>query len=119
MALGKYLIVNDVQMPNPVSGTWTERFNANETIYETEAGTQLSNVKRLNRMSWSAEFNCTGVMKEKLTGYCLEASVTCSISGVEHAGRLRLGGDVSMVEGSEDLNGTDGLWIVPLTFEEF
>lgn len=117
--LNQYLTIDGVTLPNPNPGTFTWRYNPDENSYTSEAGTLLNNVRRLNRISWSGQFNCSSAMAATLQGYCLQASVTCTINGVSHEGMLRLGGDITLYENSEYTAGTDGLWIVPLTFEEF
>ena len=117
--LGKFLKINTVQMPNPNPGTWNETYEAQENVFTTEAGSQLSSVVRLDRMTWSAEFNCTSNMKATLLGYAQMASVTCVIDGVSKSGRLRVNGDISLFENSEYTANTQGLWILPLIFEEF
>lgn len=118
MALGKFLKINDTDIPNPNAGTYKEAYEANETVYTSEAGTQFASVIRLNRLAWSGEFNVTSATKATLLSYAMSASVTCKIDGVSHSGRLRVG-DISLYENSENNDGTQGLWTMTLTFEEF
>lgn len=115
--LGKYIVIDNTQLPNPV--TFSENYPPQENIFTTEAGTQISSVIRLDRYTWNAEFNVSSRLKAYLIGKAQVASVTCSVSGVSHSGRLRISGDISLVEGSEYVGCTDGLWRVPLVFEEF
>ena len=116
--LGSYLKINDEVLPNPNPGTFSYKYNPDESIFTSEAGTQLSQIRRLDRLSWSGSFNCTSRLKEKLATYCKTPSVSCQLAnGTAISGRLRLGGDISLVEDSEKVKGTNGLWIVPLTFE--
>lgn len=115
MALGKYISINNNLMPNPVS--FEETLNPSENVYESEAGTQMSNIVRLDRYSFSATWNCTSRLRDALKTYCTTASVTVKIDGVSHSGRMRLGGAISLVENSETNTGTQGLWTVPITFE--
>lgn len=117
--LGKFITINSTQMPNPVSGTFSMGLNPDENVFSNEAGEQMSNVKRLNRISWSGTFNCTSGMRNTLLGYCKVSQVSCTVDGISYTGRLRTGGDITMVEGSELVEGTQGLWVVPLRFEEF
>jgi len=117
--LGQFLTIENVQMPNPNTGTWKENLNADENRYTTENGILKVIPRRLDRKSWSAEFNCSSTMRATLEGYCKMARVGCTVKGVSYSGTLRLGGEVSLVENSEYTSGTDGLWIVPLIFESF
>lgn len=117
--LGKFIIINNNVMPNPEAGSFVWRINADENVYDSEAGYQLSNVKRLDRVSWSATFDCTGSMKDRIIAFCKLASVTCKIANTSYSGRLRLSGDCTLVANSEWVRGTDGLWQVPVIFEEF
>lgn len=114
--LGRYLRINNVEMPNPT--TFEYQYNPSENIYESEAGTQLSNIRRLDRLSFTASFNCSSRLKDTLEGICKSASASVSIDGGEAlSGRIRLGGAITLVEGSENVGGTQGLWSVPIIFE--
>ncbi len=104
-------------MPNPNPGTWAPNLNPKENVFETEAGTRKSNIVRLDRLSWSCSFNCTSRMKERILNYCKLPSVICEIDGEEVEGTLRLSGPVGLVERSEYVQGTKGLWIVSVVFE--
>lgn len=118
-SLGKFLTINNTQMPNPNTGTWSESLNPIESEYYTENGTRKVVPTRLDRKSWNAEFNCTGTMRATLEGYCKLASVSCTVNGVSYTGTLRLNGEVRLVENSEYTDGTAGLWVVPLYFQSF
>lgn len=116
--LGSFIKINNSTIPNPNAGSFKESFPPQENIFTTEAGTQLSSVVRLDRYTWAGEFNVSSAMKATLLSYAQSASVTCKVNGVSHSGRLRVG-DISLYENSERTQGTDGLWIMSLTFEEF
>ncbi|MBO7424480.1 MAG: hypothetical protein J6U23_02280 [Clostridiales bacterium] len=114
--LGKYIKINNELMPNPIKFEFS--LNPQENIFYSEAGTELSNIVRLDRPSFSATFNCSDRLKDKLLGLCKTASVKVKIdNGAEMSGRLRLGGSINLVENSENVGGTQGLWEVPVTFE--
>ena len=117
--LGKFITINSTQMPNPVSGTFILNLNPDENVFTNEAGEQMSNVKRLDRVSWSGTFNCTSTMRDTLLSICKSSSCACTIDETSYSGRLRTSGDIQMVAGSELVDGTKGLWVVPLRFEEF
>lgn len=113
--LGKYITINGTQMPNPIS--FAEQLNPQENVYASEAGDQMSNIVRLDRYSFSASWNCTSRLKAQILGYCKLASVEVSIDSEDYSGRMRLGGAINLVENSENSEGTQGLWEVPVTFE--
>lgn len=114
--LGKYITINNVQMPNPTS--FSMAYPPDENVFTSEAGTQLSNIRRLDRMTFSASFDCSSRLRDTLVSLCMTPSVSVSIDGgTAIDGRLRLGGEISLVEGSENVGGTQGLWSVPVTFE--
>ena len=117
--LGKFLKIDNTRMPNPVSGSFTFALNPDENVFSNEAGEQMSNIKRLDRVSWSGTFNCTSTMRDTLLAICKTASCSCEIDGDSYSGRLRTNGEITMVAGSELVVGTQGLWVVPLRFEEF
>lgn len=117
--LGQFLKINNVTIPNPNPGTYTETYTPDENVYKTEAGTQISSVVRLNRLTWAGEFNVSSKLKTTLLGYAQQASVTCKINGSSKSGRLRVNGAITLYDNSAHTAGTDGLWVMPLIFEEF
>lgn len=117
--LGKFIKINNTVIPNPNSGTFKSNMNPNETEYFTENGIRKTIPKRLERFSWSAEFNCTSTMRATLKAYCNLPRVSCIINGTTYQGTLRTSGDETLVENSEYTAGTDGLWVIPLTFQSF
>ena len=117
--LGKYIKINGVQFPNPVSGTYAPALNPEENVYTTEDGHQASNIIRLDRFSFDAQFNCSGVMRARLEAIAKTASCIVEAEGVEYEGRLRLSGSITLAKDSERTEGTQGLWVVPVKFEGF
>jgi len=117
--LGKYIKINNQDMPNPVAGTFEMQYNPDENVFTNEAGGQMSNVRRLNRVSWSATFQCTSKTLDKILAYCAAPQVSATIHQTTYYGRLRLSGAVALYENSEYTAGTDGLWTVPVVFEGF
>ena len=116
MALGKYIKIDNELYPKPTSFSFG--LNPQENVFTSEAGTEMSNIVRLDRPSWSAVFPCSDRLRDKLLSKCKTASVQCKIdNGTTMTGRLRLSGDISLVENSEDVGGTQGLWEVPVTFQ--
>lgn len=116
--LGKFLKVDGVQMPNPVKGTWNDGLNPVENVFQSESGRRMTNVVRLDRYSFSCSFNCSSKMKWTILNFCMKPSVIVTVNGVNHKGTLRTSSSSSLVENSEYCRGTDGLWVVPVVFEE-
>lgn len=116
--LGRFITIDGERIPNPNPGSFSENFPPQENVFTTEAGTQLSSVVRLDRYTWSGEFNVSSRMKASLKTLAFKPSVTCVVNGVSYSGRLRLG-NIALVENSEYARNTDGLWVMNLTFEEF
>lgn len=119
MILGKYIKIDDVTWPNPIPGSFAIEYEALENIYETEDGGVSSNVIRLNRPIWGATFNCSSSMRDTIVAACQKTSVVAKIDDVRMEGRLRLSGEISLVDNSERTPGTKGLWVVPVKFEGF
>ena len=117
--LGKYIKINNTQMPNPVAGTFEYSLAADENVFTNEAGQQMSNIRRLDRLTWAGTFQCTGTMKDAILAYCKTSFVECTFEGITYRGRLRLSGAVALYEWSEYTDGTNGLWTVPIVFEGF
>lgn len=114
--LGKYITINSTLMPNPASFEYT--YPPDETVYTSEAGTQLTNIRRLDRLTFKAEWHCSSRLRDQLLVLCKTPSVSVSIDGATAvSGRLRLAGGPQLVEDSEKTNGTQGLWVVSTTFE--
>lgn len=114
--LGKYITINSTLMPNPEEFEYT--YPPDENVFTSEAGTQLTNVKRLDRLTFSASWNCSSRLRDQLLVLCKTPSVLVSIDGATAvSGRLRLAGGPKLVKDSEYTNRTDGLWVVLVTFE--
>jgi len=117
MALGRYIKINDEVMPNPTS--FSDNYPPDESVYTSESGKRMTQIRRLDRYTFSASFDCSSRLKEKLETLCKTAEVTVYIDGSQTGikGTLRKAGDSSLVEGSEHTTGTQGLWTVPVVFE--
>lgn len=114
--LGKYIKINGTLMPNPVEFEYT--YPPDENVFTSEAGTQLTNVKRLDRLTFQATWHCSSTFRDRLIRLCQTASVTVSIDDSEPvSGRLRLSSGPKLVKDSESTPGTQGLWEVACVFE--
>lgn len=117
--LGKYVIINNTAFPNPVAGTLAMMLNADEQVYQTEDGGEAANIRRLDRPSWTATFNCTSRLLADILDVCQDASCEVTICGQTMSGRMRLNGAYTLFKNSEYTGNTDGLWTVPVKFEGF
>ena len=114
--LGRYITVNSTAMPNPVRFSYN--YPPDETVYTSEAGTQLTNIRRLDRLTFEAEWHCTSTLRDEIVALCQRPSVSVSIdNGAAVSGRMRLQTGPELVEDSEYTEGTQGLWSVSVIFE--
>lgn len=113
--LGNYITVGADTLPNPTSFSINEE--TVENVYESEAGTDLSQVIRFGKVSAKATFQTTSFWRDKLKGYSQTATQTVTINGVTYTMRIR-GYSAKLVANSEHIQGTDGLWTVTLEFKE-
>lgn len=115
--LGKnYITIGDVMIPNPV------RFAIDseniETVNESEAGTRLINVKRLNRRTWNLTANVSSYWREKLEALCLTEQTTLVIkegNPIDITARL-VSSELS--PNSEKAQNTDGFWVLNIVLTE-
>lgn len=115
--LGNYLKFNNKAFPNPLPSS-IHKAPPVENVSESEAGTDLVVVVRAAKNNWSFVWNLSYQTKETLKGLCLEEKVTMVYMGTSYTVRLR---DYTekLVEGSEWLSSTDGLYEVSVTVLEY
>ena len=103
-------------MPNPIQGA--DNINADENIYFSEGGKRMTNIKRLDRITFTAAFNCTSTLKETLDTLVKTPKVSVQFNnGTAITGTLRRASEAGLVDNSQFCNGTNGLWTVSLIFE--
>ena len=95
-----------------------------ENVNETEAGTDQVIVTRYDKLSVSASFQCSSTWAGKFKTYSKQDSITVSLYDIEtHAYKnrsMRLRSFKAVpAQNSERNRGTDGLWTVSFTLEEF
>lgn len=104
--------------------SWEESSAVVESVNETEAGTDQIIVTRYDKLAVSASFQCSSRWAGKFKAYSKKNSVTVSLYDIETHGykdrvmRLR-SFKAALMERSERVAGTDGLWTVSFTLEEF
>lgn len=113
--LGKYISVNSVTLPNPKSFSLNEE--TVEHVYESEAGTDLTQVVRYGKVSAKATFQVSSFWRDKLRAYTMAATQSVTIDGDSMTMRVRNFSE-KLIENSENVEGTDGLWTVSLDFIE-
>ena len=114
--LGKYLKINETLMPNPIS--WADNITPDETVYFSEGGKRMINVKRLDRITFTASFNCTSSLKDELDALVKTPKVSVQFNkGTAITGTLRRASEAALVNNSQYCDGTNGLWTVSLIFE--
>lgn len=117
--LGQFLKIDNFTLPNPNPGTFHSNLNPTENSFTMQSGKIKTIPVRLERLSWTGEFNCTSGMLDKLKTFHNLARVNCTFRSVVYSGTLRINGDITLAENSEYTEGTDGLWVVPLIFQSF
>ena len=113
----RYLKINGTAIPNPVPGTFQIEFTPDETIENSEAGTELGAVKRLDKKTFKADFQVTSFWRQFLENVCKVRTVTLNYQGTDYTVRAR-GYNPKLFENSEWTEGTEGLWTINLTFTE-
>lgn len=115
--LGKgYLKFNNVVIPNPVD--FSESYDNIENTNQSEEGTDLVTIVRLQKLSLSCKFNCSSYWKGQLLSLASLSDATLVYHGTTYTNvRFRITG-CDLVEDSEMVGNTDGLWEVSGVFTE-
>lgn len=114
--LGNYLTFNGKVFPNPVS----QKRNSKtvENVSQSEAGTDLVCVVRPSKNLWSFSFNLSPAKRAVLESLCEDESTTMIYQGVTYTVRVR-DFQEELVEGSEWLTSTEGLFKCSVKVTEF
>ena len=104
--------------------SWEEESSVVENVNETEAGTDQIIVTRYDKLTVTASFQCTSTWAGKLKAYSKRDSIAVSLYDIEtHAYKVRAMRLRSFkavpADHSEGIRGTDGLWTVSFSLEEF
>ncbi len=106
----------------PVS--WDENSEVIETVNQTEAGTDQIAITRYDKLSISCSFQCSSVWAKKFKEYSKQDSIAVSIYDLIDQGykvrtmRIR-DFKTSLVDNSWKTPGTNGLWNVSFSLQEF
>lgn len=110
-----YLQINNVKIPNPQK--FDISFSTIEKVKTSEAGSDVVIPTRYNKRTISMSFQVTSSWKDKLLVYTTRPTITLKYKNESIVGRLRAEKS-PLKEGSEFIDGTDGLWTLSLKFFE-
>lgn len=113
--LGKYIKVDGVQYPNPI--TTKISFENNEQVNKSEAGTELVSAVRLQKFSVSMKFQFSSYWRDRLREDAKKLQVSFDFGGYVYQGRLRIKSE-DLEKYSENVGVTDGFWNISATFTE-
>lgn len=106
------------------SNKWEESSNVVENVYETEAGTDQVAVTRYDKLSISAQYRChtkwMGIFKQWANSDGLTVKIYDAQANGYKSRTMRMRGFKSMlIEFSEKVVDTNGVWDVSFSLEEF
>lgn len=108
--LGKeYIKINGIAIPNPVA--FKTANTPIENVSQSESGRDLVQVIRIQKLTADCSSDCTSMWADKLEAYSLMNTCTVMINGKTYYVRIR-NFTKTLVEDSEMIKGTDGLWKV-------
>lgn len=110
--LGKYLKIDGLQYPNPISFSGTPEHK--EKVNESEAGSDLVATKRLNKKNYAMTFQVSKYWYDRILADCSKLRVNAEIYGDQYVGRLRLATDTL----EPDSVNTNGYWTIAVNFIE-
>lgn len=99
--------INNTALPIPAA--WQETYETIENVNQSEAGTDLANLIRANKLTVSISSNMAQTAKDALLSYAAEPTVTVTIGSTTKTMRLR-NVQASRVRWSE--KNTEELWEV-------
>lgn len=112
----EYISINGTKIPNPASLTMSAEDI--ETTAQSEGGYDLVNIVRLGKLKATANMDLTSWWADKMEVFCQLPQCQLKIGNRTYRARLR-GFSKSLVEDSEYVNGTNGLWKVSFNITEF
>lgn len=113
---------DDVRIPFPQE--WAEQYETIETVNQTEAGTDQVLVARYGKLSVSAKFNCSSRWAAKFAVYMGAGALQVKrydIKTQDYEVRIMRIRDFQSVpvEGSRNTDGTNGLYTITFSLEEY
>ena len=110
-----YLTFNNKAIPNPVD--MTVDYDNIENVVQSEAGTDLAIVTRLQKRTFTCTCNCTSTWLTQFKALCSLSSATLVWLGESIEAMARIT-NATLQQNSEYAARTDGLWSVTITFTE-
>lgn len=106
------------------ASSWQEDRGVIEHIYQTEAGTDQISVTRYDKMQIKASYRCRDTWYARFLTFSLEDSLLVEMFDPIQKGymsrTMRMRDFQSkLIENSEHLQGTNGIWDVSFSLEEF
>lgn len=111
-----YISINGNQIPTPV-GDLDISITDIENEKQSEAGTDLVSVTRLGKRVFSFTLQLTSNWKARIKNFAELPACELTFDGETISGRLRAS-SYKLIENSNLVENTSGLWIVSLTFKE-
>lgn len=113
---------NSEEIPEPVA--WDENYTNVENVIQTEAGTDVVIVTRYGKLSVTAQFNCSSRWAAKFAAYRDKGEITVELYDIKTGGyglrKMRLRKfKSSIVKNSHRTAGTNGLYEISFTLEEY
>lgn len=111
----QFLTIDEVAMPRTTGFDY--ELEAIESVNQSEAGTDLVVTTRLDKHIFSADWTVSSFWLNKFEAICKKNTVKLVYQGDEYICRAR-GFSPKLIEDSENVENTDGLWEISLTFTE-
>lgn len=113
---------NSEEIPEPVK--WDEDYTNVENVIQTEAGTDVVIVTRYGKLSVMAQFNCSSRWAAKFADYRDKGQIIVELYDIKTGGyglrKMRLREfKSSIVKNSHRTAGTNGLYEISFTLEEY
>lgn len=116
------MLFNTTAIPFPTS--YSEDSQTVENVRQTEAGTDIVNIARQNKLKATMSFRCLQATLQTLASFETQDSFTFKRfnpkNGTYEERIVRMRNFThELIKGSEDLASVDGVWEVSFTLEEF
>lgn len=111
----QFLTIDGVTMPRTTGFNY--ELEPVETVNQSEAGTDLVVNTRLDKHIFTIDWKVTSFWLDKFEKICTKNTVTLNYQGENYVCRAR-GFAPNLIEDSELIENTDGLWEISLTLTE-
>lgn len=112
---------NTTEILRPIS--WSETANVIENVQTSEAGTDIINVTRYDKLTISAEFGCSATWAKTFREFSLLDTFTLTrynvITGADENRTVRMRNySQTLIKDSETITGQNGLYSITFDLEE-